>query len=688
MPVIIETVLMLFLVHLVQGQLECDRVITVNTAVGNDTQSCLEGGYPCSSLDYVLNNTQGNDCVINITSDSVTLSEVAKINNTNNITIRGDGNTIVMCNNIGGVSCNNCSNVVIEGITWDRCTCDHNYNENDLYIAGGIQFSKIVNLNITNCSFQYSKVRALSLLNVSGTVVVDRSNFLFNANHDTITCAHAQTGYIHCSTSKFTSTGGLYIEEATSNTTINILNSVFRYNGHFGQVVDKLFLTLPFDSKYSEIADGAGLKILLSAMDIFPKIAIENSTFDSNRGRSGGGLYIHTFNSSTTVTLKNLTFQNNSVIKPYITGAALLISFEKGNISTSPCSFFIDACTFLQNTNGRTIASVVVAGTLNLPRISMDNCTFVENKRYEAGLVELNVRSNDSTTVCDICNSIFENNTGNSLIRIKTDATSNRISIHSIRAYNNTGYSSTSCRGGFIVFEVNTKNCSVSISNFSLVSNHHLSNQSEASGLYITGRLNTNFSFQLHIKDSKFKHNIGRGSGAVIYCALAGDFYLVTIYNSIFSKNTGDSIIYIEKSSNSETRNMSIPAALIIGLSTKFNKNVGTALQLSNMVLIGNQTTSFVHNEAINGAALFLSNSYLLLNCTTFKFIIKENLAYQRGGAIYITSLQNHWLLGIPDSNTQAISGLVQDYLSYYDGKGEIFKPGARRPQAGARLVS
>ena len=673
MPVVIETVLLLLLVHLVQGRLECDKVITVNTTAGNDTSDCLKGEYPCSSLDYVLSNIQSNAC-INIISDSVSLSVLVQIDNISNITIKGQGNTTVMCNNTGGVSYYNCYDVVIEGITWDRCV--HNHNHSNLHIAGGIQFNRIVNLNITNCNFQYSKVRALSLLNVSGAIVVDGSKFLFNANDDTITCASAQTGYIHCSTPDFTSTGGMYVEEATGNTTINILNSVFRYNGHFGQVVDKLFLTLPFDSKYSEVADGAGLKILLSAMDVFPNITIENSVFDSNRGRSGGGLYIHTINSSTTITLKNVEFQNNSVIKPYITGAALLISFEKGNISTLPCSIFIDTCKFLQNTDGRTTASVAVAGTSNLPRISVDNCAFVENNKYEAGLVELNFKSNDSMTSCDISNSIFENNTGSALIRIKTDAGNNMISIHSIRAYNNTGYSSTSCRGGFIVFEVNTKNCSVSISNFSLVSNHHLSNQSEAGGLYITGRLNTKFSFQLHIEDSKFEQNTGRGPGAVIYCALSGDsnFYLVTIYNSTFSKNIGDSVIYIEKSSNAEIRNMSIPAALIIGSNTKFNKNVGTALQLSNMVLIGYQNTSFVHNKAVNGAALSLNNSYLFLNCSTFRFIIKENLAYQRGGAIYITSLpQNHWLLGIANSSTQAISDIIQDYLSYYDDKGEIF---------------
>ena len=180
MAIVNEIALLLVLVYLVQGQLECDRVITVNSAADNDTQGCINGDYPCSSLYYALSNIQSNDCV-NITSDSVSLSKVAELNNISTITIRGNGSTIVMCNNTGGLSCNNCSDVVIEGITWNRCTCargdPQKHNQSKIYIAGGIQFSKIFNLKINNCSFQYSKVRALSLLDVSGTVVVNASNF-------------------------------------------------------------------------------------------------------------------------------------------------------------------------------------------------------------------------------------------------------------------------------------------------------------------------------------------------------------------------------------------------------------------------------------------------------------------------------------------------------------------------------
>ena len=105
-------VIFALLMPLLQLGNTCNRQITINTD-GNDTEDCLEGDYPCSSLGYVLNHLQNNDCV-NITSNSVPLTTIVELHNLNAFTIRGQGNTIVMCNNTGGVSCNNCSNVVIE----------------------------------------------------------------------------------------------------------------------------------------------------------------------------------------------------------------------------------------------------------------------------------------------------------------------------------------------------------------------------------------------------------------------------------------------------------------------------------------------------------------------------------------------------------------------------------------------
>ena len=149
----ITTIAMLSLTLLVAGREECKRVITVDDSV-DDSQHCVVNNtLQCSSFHYVLTHLQSGDYV-NVTSNSVSLLTVVELNNINNITIRGhvQGNNIVMCNNTGAVSCNNCSDV-IEGITFDQCG---DLQWKDIY--GGINLHTTSNVIVQNCTFQHSKV--------------------------------------------------------------------------------------------------------------------------------------------------------------------------------------------------------------------------------------------------------------------------------------------------------------------------------------------------------------------------------------------------------------------------------------------------------------------------------------------------------------------------------------------------
>ena len=137
------------------GRVEYKRVITVDDGI-DDSQHCLlNNTLHCSSFHYVLAHLQSGDYV-NVTSNSVSLLTVVKISNVNNITIRGQGNTIVMCNNSGIVSCENCSDVVIEGIIWDQCGDSQTFGTN-LYRNGGIILHTISNLTVQNCTFSTLK---------------------------------------------------------------------------------------------------------------------------------------------------------------------------------------------------------------------------------------------------------------------------------------------------------------------------------------------------------------------------------------------------------------------------------------------------------------------------------------------------------------------------------------------------
>ena len=69
-------------------------------------------------------------------------------------------------------------------------------------------------------------------------------------------------------------------------------------------------------------------------------------------------------------------------------------------------------------------------------------------------------------------------------------------------------------------------------------------------------------------------------------------------------------------------------------------------------MLVGNGNTTFEGNEADTGGAVHLSDSYILLNYSSFQFDLKLNFVNSYGGAIFIdfplsniNNSQCHWLL-------------------------------------------
>ena len=157
------------------SQLVHSKVITIDITSGNSSQECCtKEGYMCASLSIALQYIDSNT-TINITSSSVILEECVKLGSGNltNITITGS-NVIIMCNNSGSVYCESCDNVMIEGITWDRCG-DPNGTDN-----AGVTFNGTSNISLVNCTFQYSQISAVTLLDVSENVSVHHCNFLSN----------------------------------------------------------------------------------------------------------------------------------------------------------------------------------------------------------------------------------------------------------------------------------------------------------------------------------------------------------------------------------------------------------------------------------------------------------------------------------------------------------------------------
>ena len=150
-----------------------NKVITVNNEGNNNTNCCAHGRCPCGSLSNALQYLESHS-IISITSQSVPLHGLKRIRYLNNITISGNGAT-VMCNNSGIVYILYCRNVVIQGIIWDQC------GDTDQPDSAGIGFRDISNLAILSSTFQHSGACIAVFLSIkSGYVEVKNSNFLSN----------------------------------------------------------------------------------------------------------------------------------------------------------------------------------------------------------------------------------------------------------------------------------------------------------------------------------------------------------------------------------------------------------------------------------------------------------------------------------------------------------------------------
>ena len=626
------TLLLLLLALLAEGQLEeCGRIITVNTAAGNDSQGCLEGGYPCYSLYYALYNLQSYDCV-NITSNTVSLSKVVDLqrNDTQAIKITGQGNTTVMCSNNSRIAFKNFSNVVIEGITWDGCGDPKNITH------GGINFENIANLSIRNCTFQFSKSRALTIWTVSGLIELVHTQVIFNANYDPIYCHPDQYEEFRCNTKDFVVTGGVRIQQSMGQANVTIVDCTFDHNGHFGKVFDTENISnVPFGS---EVADGAGLLFNNNEYYNFEvNILIENSTFSSNRGRTGAGAYIKTINSSS-ISFVNTTFENNSVLNFRINSSAFMVFADHPRDLQFVPLIHLSSCQFYNNSEGRNMVNYIIAGARS--ELVIENCTFVNNSNNDITMLELNMQSTGSSV--SFKHSQFTNNSGTAIVYFQIRSKHIVSSLFNTNMTNNVGFA-TEKQGGLILIEVSEDNYTLGVNNLMFMKNRYASN---GGGIYVTGSFQT--SYQCYIRDSHFEDNFGYGSGTVIYSSLScatERTYVMVIDNCKFIRNEGDSIVYVAM------EYLILPVFLVLG-DTMFSYNDGTPLHLVNAALVGNGTVIFESNQADTGAALHLSDSYILLNYSSFQFDLMSNFANSYGGAVFldfqlsnINNSQCHWLL-------------------------------------------
>ena len=360
------------------GQQVHGKVITVNTN-GSDSLSCCEyGDCMCSSFSKALLCAEGNT-MINITSQIISLTTSVSMamgsGNIDNITITGNHGTTVRCNNSGAVLCDSCSNVSIEGITWDRC------GNISIPNSPGIGFNAVSNLSIRNCIFQHSKVcTAVSITDAARAINIVNSTFMSNTSPPPNSTFMSNTSPPPCAN---------YSLEMMSSysTVINILDSIFYHNdGALYLVHSGGYLQMSVNNT-NFVSNGIGIEINVYSM------VMSFITFDTvNVSNNSKGVVVYSFTDYDSLYIISSYFADN------IFEALLLYLDDDG-------TFDLHNTTFNNNT-----ATALTVYTYNNYAINMSYCSITNNVGNSIVYIDVDSGSTVNILQCNFNDNVGDDN--------------------------------------------------------------------------------------------------------------------------------------------------------------------------------------------------------------------------------------------------------------------------------------
>ena len=294
------------------------KVIIINSSSGNDsTECCVNGTCACSSLSTALLNID-NNTIINITSESVALNNTTTMGSgkLTNITITGS-NVTIMCNNSGSVYCESCDDVMIEGITWDRCSDPNGTN------IAGVTFNGTSNISLVNCTFQHSRLQAVALLQISD-VIIEGCNFLSNIPLQMI---KSIPGIPYLGTLIITRVLPEFSSSSNVTVTVRIFDSYFYDNGYL-QINPNASSLLPL---FIDIADHSVVNC---------NVTLKNSMFISNRDKIF--LSINILKLINMQLIEILAFNNSFIMLQHILASSdVFLSIISTTLNGSNANFFL-----------------------------------------------------------------------------------------------------------------------------------------------------------------------------------------------------------------------------------------------------------------------------------------------------------------------------------------------------------
>ena len=591
----------------------CDVLITVNNNGSDNDKCCVYGTCPCSSLSSALRHVSDNT-VINITSESVTLHDIVAMGsgNLNNITITGNGATII-CNNIGGVYCELCSDITIMGITWYQCGCKDRRHPVTQIPALAFTISKTSSvIIIQNCTFQNSSGCPVYVQNGKGNILITETNFVGNIFD------FVDSGFVDLC-------AGVYI---SSDVQIFLAVRHTRFDGN-----GCTRFASKHDCTYFSVVIKASNNVSESHHFLF-----ESTYFFNNA--NGVSLYASVRNAVTE--LLDISMHNNY-------GSGMHMQMSEGAINYPKCTGIINisSSTFLN--------SVLVINTgyeLLCLSINIDNSTFSDtsNGLFQTGII--NIHSYASLTQVTVINSFFYN-TLDGVVIIETSNPNDAVPVcikASIVFENVTVYNTT--RSAIFTdssVQIKTEDTTVSVmfKKVDFMSNHFIT-QSRGALLVNNHFKNCLSSHPVSIQliNCIFNQNTALDHVVAVNVIVDGRqdvFYIykvnVEISNCSFDQNIGGkSIVYISILTAIEGLYDDFDDRYIkvILHNLTFSNNKGTALHLITYHIHFKGNIVFIKNSASNGAAVYLEGVYAISSDDNADVQFINNSAEQKGGAMYI----------------------------------------------------
>ena len=322
-------ILMLVLTYHSTQAFVSQRVVIIDQRGFNSLKCCTgDQGCHCSNLSLALENIK-NDTEIKLLSD-ISLQHVTKFMNISNVTITGNDHT-VQCNHQGGLVGENIINIVIQGVTWDKCN--------------GIKIVNFSNTGVINCTFQYSVTSPALTLVGQDMILLVNSTFSYNGEAVHVfapsiivsSCTFYGNGldkYHHYGTLSINSSFA-YISTAV---TVTVTETVFGGNFGAGIICDGFFHSLiQLNVSSATFVNNAhsAVELLRCHMFLLGSVTFKYNSVDRDFEVSSGGA-IHSSDSLLDV-FGSVTFLKNTATNG---GGAICLQYSNMTIHRGIVLFY------------------------------------------------------------------------------------------------------------------------------------------------------------------------------------------------------------------------------------------------------------------------------------------------------------------------------------------------------------